>query len=220
LEHIVHSWSGGKDSSLALYELMKNKKWHVQYLLTTITKDYDRVSMHGIRRELMIKQAESIGIKLDVALIPKNSTNAEYEKAMEEKLISYKSKGITRVSFGDIFLEDIRQYRESRLKELNMNCIFPIWGRDTKELSKQIISLGFKAVVCTVDPRKVPKQFVGRQYDEDFLESLPEGVDPCGEHGEFHTFVYDGPIFNKPIKIQVKDSVLRDSFYFSDIIMV
>ncbi len=220
MECIVHSWSGGKDSSLALYELMKSKELHIEYLLTTITKEYDRVSMHGIRRELVAKQAEAIGIKLDIALISKNSTNIEYEKAIKEKLISYKSKGITKVSFGDIFLEDIRKYRESRLKELDMNCIFPIWGRDTKELSKQIISLGFKAVVCTVDPRKVPEQLVGKQYDEDFLESLPEGVDPCGEYGEFHTFVYDGPIFNKPIKIQVKDSVLRDSFYFSDIIMI
>lgn len=197
---------------------MKEKELHIQYLLTTITKDFDRVSMHGIRRELITKQAEAIGITLDIAYISKNSTNAEYEKVMKEKLISYKSNGITRVSFGDIFLADIRQYRENRLKELDMKCIFPIWGRNTKELSKQIISLGFKAIVCTLDPRKIPEQLIGKQYDEDFLKSLPDGVDPCGENGEFHTFVYDGPIFTRPIKIQVKDSVLRDSFYFSDII--
>ncbi|MEM0117017.1 MAG: diphthine--ammonia ligase [Conexivisphaerales archaeon] len=220
MQKIVHSWSTGKDSSYSLYRILQQKEFYPAYLLTTITKDYERVSMHGIRKELVIKQAEAIGIPLDIAYISKNSTNTEYEAVMKEKLLQYKAQQINKVSFGDIFLTDIREYRETRLKELDMECIFPIWGLNTHELSREIISSGFRAIVCTVDPRRVPRELVGKQYDEEFLRSLPEEVDPCGENGEFHTFVYDGPIFDKPLKVEVRDSVLKDSFYFSDIVPV
>jgi len=217
-ETIVHSWSGGKDSSMALYEIIKEGRYRPKYLLTTVNKDYGRVSMHGVRSELAEEQARSIGIKLDVSYLSSRSSNEEYERVMREKLLRYKVEGIRKVSFGDIFLEDIRKYRESKMNELEMECIFPIWGRNTKSLAREIISLGFRAIICTVDSRKLSKDFAGREFDAKFLQSLPAGVDPCGENGEFHTFVYDGPIFKWDIRVKIGETVLRDSFYFTDLI--
>jgi uncharacterized protein (TIGR00290 family) len=218
LEKIVHSWSGGKDSSIALYEIINSGIYEPVRLLTTATLDYGRVSMHGVRIELALKQSNSIGIPLDIVYLSKEATNEEYESRMKEKLLQYKAAGIEKVSFGDIFLEDIRKYRESRMAQLNMNCIFPIWGRDTRKLSKEIIRLGFRAIVCTVDSRKLGKKFTGMEYDEDFLAMLPDGIDPCGENGEFHTFVFDGPIFRRQVKFRKGKTVLRGSFYFTDLI--
>lgn len=219
-EKIVHSWSGGKDSSISLYRLLKSNLFKPSYLLTTATIDFQRVSMHGIRLELLYKQAESLGLPVQVVYLSKNSSNEEYERKMREALLKFKLEGIKKVSFGDIFLEDIRKYREQKLSELDMEGIFPIWGEDTRKLSNQIIDLGFKAIVCTVDSRKLDKSFAGKDYDNALLESIPGGVDPCGEYGEFHTFVYDGPIFRKRINFKVGETVLRDGFYFVDLIPV
>lgn len=216
-EKVALSWSGGKDSSLALYELLKEKRF-VSYLLTTVTRDYGRVSMHGVREELLKEQAKKASLNLDIAYIPKNSSNEEYERVMSEKILKYLNEGIRNVAFGDIFLTDIREYRESRMSQVGMNCVFPIWGENTKELSRKFIKLGFKAVVCTVDPKKLGKNFAGKEYDEEFLSLLPPEIDPCGENGEFHTFVYDGPVFEAPIPIRRGEVVLRENFYFADLI--
>lgn len=216
-EKIALSWSGGKDSSLSLYELVKDGRFTIEYLLTTVTKDYDRISMHGVRRELLEQQSKSVSIGVDIAYIPKNSTNEIYESVMEGKVKKYKEEGIMKVAFGDIFLRDIREYREDRMSRIGMDCVFPIWGRDTREISDNFIKLGFKAIICTVDPRKLSVDFAGKEYDEEFLFSLPEEVDPCGENGEFHSFVYDGPIFKFPISVKKGEVVLRDNFYFADL---
>jgi uncharacterized protein (TIGR00290 family) len=219
-ERIVHSWSGGKDSSIALYRVISLGTYEPVRLLTTATYDYKRVSMHGVRLELAFMQAKSIGIPLDVVYISKNATNEEYESKMREILTKYKEDGISKVSFGDIFLEDIKKYRETKMAERGMSCIFPIWGRDTKQLAHEIIKLGFKGIICTVDSRKLGKEFAGRMYDLELLKSLPKDVDPCGENGEFHTFIFDGPIFKKSIAVKKGETILRDSFYFTDILPV
>ncbi|MEM0287312.1 MAG: diphthine--ammonia ligase [Nitrososphaerota archaeon] len=219
-EKVVMSWSGGKDSSLALHALLGSMKYDVKLLLTTVTKDYGRISMHGVREELLRKQSQALGIPLDIAYISKNANNSEYESKMREKVEAYKSMNIRKVAFGDIFLQDVREYRESRMSKAGMECLFPIWGANTKELAKEFIRLGFKAILCTVDPRVLSKDFAGREFSEDLLEKLPDTVDPCGEKGEFHTFVYDGPDFQEPIRVRVGEIVLRDNFYFADIVPV
>jgi len=203
---------------MTLYELKKSGTNHVAALLTTVTREYDRISMHGVRRSLLRSQAESLGIPLEEVWIPKDATNKVYEAQMRAVLTKYLSRGIRKVAFGDLFLEDIRAYRESRLAELGMSGLFPIWGRDTKRLAREFVELGFKAILCCVDPKKLSMDFCGREFDRPFLHSLPEGVDPCGENGEFHTYVYAGPIFRRQIKVRKGEVVLKDGFYFADII--
>lgn len=218
-EKILFSWSGGKDSALSLYELQKAQGYEVMALLTTITKDYERVSMHGVRQVLLERQAESLGFSLEKALISKDASNEEYESKMRAVLEQYQKTGVSTVAFGDLFLEDIRKYRENNLARLGMKGIFPLWGRDTRELAEIFIDSGFKAVITCVDSQVLEKRFVGRSYDKQFLRELPPGVDPCGENGEFHTFVYDGPIFRKEISLTIGETVLRDNrFYFCDLI--
>jgi len=224
-EKILFVWSGGKDSAMAIYELLSGANHHVspQYeivaLLTTITRDYDRISMHGVRRQLLEEQAESIGIPLEKVFISKNAKNEEYEKAMSAVLEGFRRKGITRVAFGDIFLEDLRKYREENLRRINMEGIFPIWKRDTKKLAVEFINRGFRAIVVCVDTKKLPAEFSGKEFDFEFLNNLPDGVDPCGENGEFHTFVYAGPIFKRSIGIRKGVQVMRYNRYcFTDIL--
>ena len=217
-EPIVMSWSGGKDSAMALWELLKSGVYDVRYLLTTVTRDYGRVSMHGVREGLLRRQAEMLGVPLDVAYLSKRSSNEEYESVMREKLERYKSLGISLVAFGDLFLEDIRRYREERMSRVGMSCRFPLWGEPTAELARRFISSGFRAVLCTVDPKALDCGFAGREFSGEFLRDIPENVDPCGENGEFHTFVYDGPIFRERIGIRVGETVLRDSFCFADVL--
>lgn len=216
---ILLSWSGGKDSSLALYEIQKSGKYQIVSLITTVTKEYDRVSMHGLRTVLLEQQAESLNIPLEKVFITKNAANDEYESNFIETLIRFKEAGIKHVVFGDLYLEDIKKYREALLEKIDMQCLFPIWKRDTAKLAMEFIESGFKAITVCVDSNVLSKEFVGREFDEQFLNDLPDGIDPCGENGEFHTFAYDGPIFKKPIDHRLGEIVLRDQrFYYCDIL--
>ncbi len=214
----ILSWSGGKDSSLALFEISRSGDFKIVSLLTTLTRDFDRISMHGVRRDLLLQQAELLHRPLEEVWIRKGAPNAEYESQMSAALSKYYSRGIRHVVFGDLFLEDIRRYREDRLSTMNMVGVFPLWKKDTKELASFFIERGFKAIVCTVDPKALDPSFCGREFDESFLSDLPNRVDPCGENGEFHTFVYAGPIFEKEIGAKKGEVVLRDGFYFADLI--
>lgn len=215
---VLMSWSGGKDSCVALYEIQRAGKYRVAALLTTVTRDYDRISMHGVRRVLLEKQADSLGLRLHQVLISKDATNEEYEMKMGEAFSVYGEQGIDSIVFGDLFLEDIRIYREQFLARHNMRGLFPVWHRDTTRFIKEFIELGFKAVVICVDSRILDQSFAGRMIDEAFLSSLPPHVDPCGENGEFHSFVFDGPTFARPVKFSLGEIVLRESFWFCDLV--
>ncbi len=217
-QKVLFSWSGGKDSTMALYEIQKSKEYEVAALLTTVTEDYDRVSMHGLRRTLLEQQAESLGYHLEKIFISKNASNKEYESKMEEVLLKHKIAGVSFVVFGDIFLEDLKKYREDNLAKIGMKGIFPIWKRDTNELAQTFIDLGFKAILICVDSDVLDKRFVGRVLDMRFLSELPSNIDPCGENGEFHSFVYDGPIFWEKVPHELGEIILRDNrFYFCDL---
>ncbi|MBM3156292.1 MAG: diphthine--ammonia ligase [Chloroflexi bacterium] len=221
IERVLFTWSGGKDSALALYELQRQKHHEVAALLTTVTEDYDRISMHGVRRILLQRQAQSLCYPLEIVYLSGNSSNEEYEARLKEKLLQYKARGVSSAVFGDIYLEDVRKYREGNLAQVGMKGIFPLWKRDTAELAHKFIDLGFKAIVTCVDSSVLDKRFAGRAYDERFLSELPDRVDPCGENGEFHSFVYDGPIFHDKIHLRRGRVVLRDNrFYFCDLIPV
>jgi uncharacterized protein (TIGR00290 family) len=215
---VLMSWSGGKDSCVALYEIQRAGNYQVAALLTTLTRDYDRISMHGVRRALLEKQATSLGLPLHKVLISRNATNEEYEKKMAEAFSVYQEQGFDSIVFGDLFLEDLRVYREQFLARHNMRGLFPVWKRDTTKFIKQFIELGFKALVTCVDSKVLDQSFAGRPIDETFLSSLPSHVDPCGENGEFHSFVFDGPSFTKAVNFSIGETVLRDSFWFCDLI--
>lgn len=218
MEKILLSWSGGKDSMMTLHELRQTGAVEVVALLTTITEGYDRISMHGVRRVLLEQQAASLGLPLHKAFIPSGCTNAQYEATMRAVLTYYQAQGVTACAFGDLFLRDIRAYRERNLATIGMKALFPVWGRDTTQFIRTFIDLGFKAVVTCVDPRALPPTFAGRVIDESFLCDLPPGVDPCGENGEFHSFVYAGPLFREEVKVTAGEVVLRDGFYFCDLV--
>jgi len=219
MENVIVSWSGGKDSAIALHEIIKNQKYKISALLTTVTEDYDRISMHGVRRILLERQVASLGFALEKVFISKNATHEEYESNMGQVLTKYKETGVTSVVFGDIFLEDLRQYREDKLATLGMHGIFPIWKRDTQELAHSLTELGFKAVTTCVDNNMLGKQFVGRLIDEQFLSELPATVDACGENGEYHSFVYDGPIFKERVPYTLGEIILRENrFWYCDLI--
>lgn len=218
MKRALLSWSGGKDSSLSLYEVTKGGEFVVAALLTTLTKDFGRISMHGVRRELLQSQASELGLQVDEVWISKDAANTEYEERMRKTLEGRKAEGIEHIIFGDIFLEDIRRYREDRLSKIGVQGIFPLWGKPTKDLANLFIEKGFKAILCCVDPKALPKEFCGREFDRSLLDDLPLKVDPCGENGEFHTFVYDGPIFENRIEVRAGEVVLRDGFYFADIL--
>lgn len=218
MEDVLVSWSGGKDSCLALYELQQARSYRAAALLATITGDYDRVSMHGVRRILLERQAESLGIPLRQIIITKGATNEEYERAMAEAFSEWRERGIDAIVFGDLFLEDVRVYREQFLSRHGMRGLFPVWGRDTTEFVREFILLGFRAVVTCVNSEALDSSFAGRLIDEAFLASLPSGIDPCGENGEFHTFVFDGPLFSEEVRFSVGERVFRDSFWFCDLI--
>jgi uncharacterized protein (TIGR00290 family) len=216
---ILLSWSGGKDSSLALYEIQKSGKYEITSLITTVTEEYDRVSMHGLRTVLLEQQAESLNIPLQKVFITNNAANDEYETKFNELLIRFKEAGIKQVVFGDLYLEEIKKYREVLLKKIDMECVFPIWKRDTAKLALEFIDSGFKAITVCVDSKALGEEFAGKEFNKQFLNDLPDGIDPCGENGEFHTFVYDGPVFNTPISHELGEIVLRDErFYYCDIL--
>ena len=216
-EKVLFCWSGGKDSAMALHALRQNGNISITGLLTTVTDDYDRISMHGVRRALLLRQAEEIGLPLQEVRIPPQCVNPIYESRMKEAMLLQKESGVTSVAFGDIFLEDLREYRERNLALVAMKAVFPIWGRDTRELARDFWEMGFRAVAVCIDPRKLSPEFAGRELDEAFFQDLPEGVDSCGEYGEFHTFVYDGPIFSKGIAVERGEVAERDGFYFCDL---
>lgn len=217
-EKIILSWSSGKDSSLALYELMKHENYDIT-LLTTITDEYNRVSMHGVLVSLLEKQAESLGCYLEKIYINPKSTNEEYEKKMEDAMNKYKKLGVHKVAFGDIFLEDVRKYREKNLEKADMEAIFPLWGRETGEIANTFINSGFKSIITCVDTKVLDGSFAGRFFDKDLLTDLPENIDPCGENGEFHTFTFDGPIFKEKICFSIGENVLRNErFSFCDLV--
>ena len=213
----VLSWSGGKDSCFALDHLLKGGT-HVAALLTTITREFDRISMHGVRRALLQSQAAALGIPLYEAFIPKSASNEQYELAMGEAFADFRSRGVTKVAFGDLFLEEIRAYRERLLSNHGMAGLYPLWHRDTAALIREFIEAGFKTIVICVDPAKLDPSFAGRVIDADFLADLPATVDPCGENGEFHTFVFEGPLFRDPVKFVVGELVCRDGFWFRDLL--
>ncbi|MGD8238118.1 MAG: diphthine--ammonia ligase [Armatimonadota bacterium] len=211
------AWSGGKDSALALHEVQRAGEPDVAALLTTVTEEYDRISMHGIRRELLERQAESIRLPLLIVWIPGGCSDEEYGTRMRAMLEDQKAHGVSSVIFGDVFLEDVRLYREGNLGQVDMRAVFPLWRRDTAELARQFIERDFRAVTTCVDSEHLDREFVGREFDAAFLADLPDGTDPCGENGEFHTFVYDGPIFRQPIAHTLGDIVLRDErFWYCD----
>jgi len=219
MEKVIFAWSGGKDSAMALFELQKSRDYEISALLTTITEDYDRISMHGVRKILLEQQAESLDLPLEKVYITKESSNEEYEIKMRDALTRYQGLGVYSAAFGDIFLEDLKKYRQDNLLKIGMKGIFPIWKRNSTELAHTFISLGFKALIICVDSKVLDKTFVGRTFDKQFLSELPPNVDPCGENGEFHSFVYDGPIFSKRILYEKGEVVLRDNrYYFSDLI--
>lgn len=215
---VLFNWSSGKDSSLSLNEMLQDKQYTVEALLTTITRDFKRVSMHGTREELVRRQAEAFGIPLKIIYISRDADNEEYEQKMRETLLGFREEGVFSVASGDIYLEEVRQYRVEKLASVGMDALFPVWGRDSGELAREFIELGFRAVVTCVDTEMLGGEFSGREFDEEFLSDLPEEVDPCGENGEFHTFCYDGPIFKEPVSVTKGDIVLRnDRYMFCDI---
>ncbi|AMA50644.1 MULTISPECIES: Dph6-related ATP pyrophosphatase [Flavobacterium] len=205
----IFNWSSGKDSALALYKILKTNDYDVITLLTSVNKHYDRISMHGVRTELLEEQAKSLKIPLYKMEIPEAPTMEIYETIMRSTLSNFKDKGISISIFGDIFLEDLRNYREDKLKELGFKGVFPLWKIDTKELIYDFLNLGFKTIVTCVNERYLDKSFVGRIIDHQFINDLPKNVDPCGENGEFHTFTFDGPIFSKPINFEIGEIVHR-----------
>jgi uncharacterized protein (TIGR00290 family) len=215
------SWSGGKDSAMALYEIQRTGGYEISALLTTVTADYDRVSMHGVRRILLEQQAASLGLPLEEVLISADMSSEEYGAKMREVLESHRARGVSSVVFGDVFLEDVRTYREENLSKVGMRGIFPLWGRDTGELARTFVDLGFEAVITCVDTHLLDGGFVGRVFDRQFLSELPAGVDPCGENGAFHSFVYDGPVFGERIAYTKGEMVLRENrFQYCDLMPV
>jgi uncharacterized protein (TIGR00290 family) len=219
-EPILFCWSGGKDSAMALHTVLQQKEFRVTSLLTTITEGYERISMHGVRRELLQRQVESIGLPLQEVRIPPACVNAIYEARMEEALRFHFERGVRKVAFGDIFLEDLRIYRENNLARVGMTALFPIWKRNTRELIRYFHAERFRSVAACIDGKILPRQFAGRELDGAFFDELPPGVDPCGENGEFHTFVFDGPIFQQPVRFRTGEVVERESFLFCDLLPI
>ena len=213
------SWSSGKDSAWSLHVLRTRQEVEVVGLLTTVNQVHSRVAMHAVRVELLEAQAQAAGLPLRKIPIPSPCTNAEYEAAMLAAIERAKREGIGSVAFGDLFLEDIRRYREERLKETGVAPIFPIWAMPTRELAYEMVKSGLRARVTCVDPKQLPESFAGREFDARFLADLPSDVDPCGERGEFHTFAYDGPMFERPVPVKSGEIVKRDGFVFADLLL-
>src|ERR1700681_4038773 len=218
-EPILFCWSGGKDSAMALHTLLQRSDVRIAALLTTVTEGYDRISMHGVRRELLERQAQSIGLPLHEVRIPPQCVNPIYEARMEEALRLHLENGVQKVAFGDIFLEDLRAYREKNLARIGMTALFPIWKRDTRDLIRSFHAAQFRSIAVCVDPKVLDRSFAGRELDTSFFADLPAQVDCCGENGEFHTFAFDGPIFKDAVRFQVGDRVDRDSFVFCDLLV-
>ena len=210
-------WSSGKDSAWTLHALRRRPDVEVVGLLTTINTEYERVAMHAVRVALLDAQAEAAGLPLWTVPIPNPCSNQEYESAMGDAMQKALAAGITMMAFGDLFLEDVRRYRETQLAGTGLTPIFPIWGLPTDALARDMVRAGLKARLTCVDPKQLPASFAGRDFDAALLADLPASVDPCGERGEFHTFAYDGPMFRHPVPIQTGEIVTRDGFVFADL---
>ncbi|MDP6579616.1 MAG: adenine nucleotide alpha hydrolase [Vicinamibacterales bacterium] len=217
-EAIAMCFSGGKDSALALQDIRQQSGHQVVELLTTVTDAYERVSMHGVRRTLLREQAAAVGIPLTEVVVPPQSSNAIYEREMGKAFARVRADGIRRVAFGDIFLEELRAYREHQLAEWDLEGLFPLWKQDTATLARAFIGDGFQAMAVCVNPARLDASFAGRAFDDTFLADLPPDVDPCGENGEFHTFVSDGPIFSRPIAVSRGAVVERSGFVYCDVL--
>jgi uncharacterized protein (TIGR00290 family) len=211
------SWSSGKDSAWSLHLLQRNPEYEVAGLLTTLNAAFDRVAMHSTRRELLEAQAAAAGLPLHIVPLPWPCSNAHYEEAMRKACDNAIANGIRAIAFGDLYLEDVRRYREDHLRNTSLTPVFPVWGRDTRALLHEMIAAGVKTRIVCVDPQKLPREFAGRDLDEDLLRDLPPNIDPCGENGEFHTCVYDGPMFRHAIPIESGEVVERDGFVFADV---
>jgi uncharacterized protein (TIGR00290 family) len=209
MQKAIFNWSGGKDSALALYHALRSGDYEVKQLLTTVNATYKRISMHGVREALLDAQAVQIGIPLTKVMMPERCDMEQYNQQMAARLSAMRAQGIEISVFGDIFLEDLRQYREEQLQTVGLTAAFPIWKRDTSALMREFIHLGFKTIVTCVNEKNLDESFVGRVIDAQFLADLPSDVDPCGENGEFHTFVYAGPIFKQPIPFTVGETTYR-----------
>lgn len=208
-EKVIFCWSGGKDSALALNRVRADDRFEVVSLLTTCNGHFQRVSMHGVRVELLRRQAEATGLPLEIVEVSQVSTNEEYRERMGERMRVHQARGVSGCVFGDIFLEDLRAWREANLAEIGLRGIFPLWKVDTRTLIREFLDLGFGSVLCCVNDAWLGEADVGRQIDEDFLRSLPPDVDPCGENGEYHSFAYAGPIFTSPIRYTLGEKVYR-----------
>jgi uncharacterized protein (TIGR00290 family) len=216
-ERALLAWSSGKDSAFSLH-VLREQGVAVTGLLTTINDAFDRVAMHAVRLELLRAQADAVGLPLIEVRIPWPCPNEAYEAAMAEALAAARERGTTAVAFGDLFLEDVRRYREERMSGTGLRPLFPLWGRPTRALADEMIALGQKAVLTCVDPRVLPRPFAGRAFDAALLRELPAEVDPCGERGEFHSFAWDGPAFRHPVPVRVGEVVERDGFVFADLL--
>lgn len=211
-------WSSGKDSAWALQRLRQDPRYRVEALVTTINREASRVAMHAVREDLLESQAARVGFPLRKVFIPHPCSNREYEEAANRALLAAREAAVSVMAFGDLFLTDVRRYREEWLEGSGTSPIFPIWGADTRALAEEMIEAGLEAVVTCIDPKVMPESLVGADYDRAFLEALPEGVDPCGENGEFHTFACAGPMFETPVSVRVGEVVHRDGFVFADLL--
>jgi uncharacterized protein (TIGR00290 family) len=212
------SWSSGKDSAWTLHVLQQQKDVEVVGLFCTYNEKFERGAMHGVRIELIRQQAEKTGLPLQLIPIPDPCSDAEYKTIMGDFIKQVKSRGIDNIAFGDLFLEDIRRYREESLAGTGITPLFPLWGKPTGELSKEMVSKGLRAIITSVDPKSLTADFAGHVYDSTFLEQIPDSIDPCGEKGEFHSFAYDGPMFKSKLNIRVGETVTRDGFVFADVL--
>lgn len=226
---LFFNWSSGKDSAFALYCLQQQNEFKVDLLFSTVSSEHKRVSMHGLRESMLLKQAEAIELPLEIMYLPKSSEMHTYNALMKQKMEELKAKGYQNTAFGDIFLEDLKQYRIEQLKPLSIKALFPLWKKNTSELIRQFIDLGFKSRVVSANEKWFSEDFVGKDITHDLIDALPKEVDPCGENGEFHTFCYDGPIFKEPVQFETGEKVKRSyqnpedkgsevSFWFCDLI--
>jgi len=212
------SWSSGKDSAWALQVLRQQPELRIAGLVTTVNQLYQRIAIHAVRLELLQSQAEAVGLPLQIINLPYPCSNAEYETAMGKFVEEARQAGVECMAFGDLFLQDIREYREARLAGTGITPLFPLWKMPTDLLAREMISSGLRATISCVDPKQLSASFAGREFDEDLLAALPEEVDHCGERGEFHTFAFDGPMFSKPVDIKVGEIVEREGFVYADLL--